>query len=342
LNRSTCTHWIANTDQATGNLRGQPKQLRIGSGFCMGAISATSDGRRSTFTKRTVEVSVLVAGIALDGNRISPPKRLTYVDAQEWPIGWTVDGSSVIFTSNRDHDWGLYKQRLDSETAEPILKGIVSKGLGALFGGVSPDGAWVLYTPYPSDHVQGEPIEVLRAPVAGGKPSLVLKAPFHDVPRCSQLPAKLCAFGTLEGNQLVFTSFDPLSGLGHELARTETDPNYFYTWNLSPDGSRIGIVKRGTGEIRIVFLQTHNERRFNAKQFDHLTGMDWTSDGTGLLLTAMRPKTALVRLDLEGNGHVLWEVGGNSPTYALASPDGSHLALLSYAIRSNVWMMEGF
>ena len=54
-----------------------------------------------------------------------------------------------------------------------------------------------------------------------------------------------------------------------------------------------------------MFLQTHNERRFNAKQFDHLTGMDWTSDGTGLLLTAMRPKTALVRLDLEGNGHVL-------------------------------------
>jgi eukaryotic-like serine/threonine-protein kinase len=342
LNRSTCTHWIAKTDKATGALSGQPKELKIGSGFCMGAISATSNGRRSTFTKRTVDISVLVAAISADGNRISPPRRLTYIDAQEWPIGWTVDSRSVIFASNRGHAWGFYKQRLDSDDAEPVLQGIVSRGLGALFGAVSPDGAWLLYTPYPGDHVPGEPIEVLRVPMTGGKPALVLKAPLSDVLRCAQLPARLCAVGTAEGNQLVFTSFDPVNGIGRELARVDIDPNFSYTWNLSSDGSRIGIVKRGTGEIRIVSLKTRKERKFYAKQWDHLFGMDWTSDGTGLLVAAARPKSALLHLDLDGNGHVIWEPGGNSPTYALASPDGSHLALLSYAIRSNVWMMENF
>ena len=54
--------------------------------------------------------------------------------------------------------------------------------------------------------------------------------------------------------QLVFTAFDPVKGRGRELTKFNTDAMADYWWDLSPDGTRIAILKRRGGRIQILWL----------------------------------------------------------------------------------------
>jgi len=59
---------------------------------------------------------------------------------------------------------------------------------------------------------------------------------------------------------LVVASLDPLGAREKELLRIPLEPGSSadvggdYAWQLSPDGSRIGIVKRHENQIRLVPL----------------------------------------------------------------------------------------
>jgi hypothetical protein len=53
----------------------------------------------------------------------------------------------------------------------------------------------------------------------------------------------------------VFTTFDPIRGKGYELTRFATDPNADYGgWGLSPDGTRIAIIKTGGNHVYLLPL----------------------------------------------------------------------------------------
>ena len=92
-------------------------------------------------------------------------------------------------------------------------------------------------------------MELLKVPTTGGTPQLIMKAAMYDTPRCAQAPAMLCAVAIVDKDQLIFTSFDPMLGRGHELARFKIDdPNKFYGWALPPDGTRIAVLKQSTAE----------------------------------------------------------------------------------------------
>jgi Tol biopolymer transport system component len=185
----------------------------------------------------------------------------------------------------------------------------------------------------------------MRVPITGGPAELVLKAPLYGWESCAVSPATLCVIAehAPDDKQLIFTAFDPVKGRGKELARFDVDPAFDYNHVLSPDGTRIAIVRRSDNRIHILFLNGQAPRVITVKGWDTLENVDWTSDGRGLFVsTSTQRGHALLRVDLKGNARVLWEQQQGLETYAVPSPDSRHLAIMGWSVNSNIWTLENF
>jgi Tol biopolymer transport system component len=133
-----------------------------------------------------------------------------------------------------------------------------------------------------------------------------------------------------------------MKGRGRELAELETDATADYRWDLSPDGARLAILKHREGRIQILSLNEQPLREITVKGWNRLTSVNWAADGKGLYVSSLDEKgSLLLSVDLKGNARVLWQTGGGG-TYGLPSPDGRHLAMLSWTNNTNMWMMENF
>jgi hypothetical protein len=205
----------------------------------------------------------------------------------------------------------------------------------------------VLYLVYPQESDSSAPARLMRVPIAGGPPQLVLTAAIVDTHRCAKSPATLCAFAerTPDRKQLVFTAFDPVQGRGPELIRYDIDPNAGYTWDLSPDGTRIALRSRSEREtIHILSLRGYAPQEITVKGWNFGEyGLDWTADGKGLFVSSSIPGgMALLHVDLQGNAHLLWEQQGGVDTWGVPSPDGHHIAMPANTQNSNIWMFQNF
>jgi Tol biopolymer transport system component len=179
----------------------------------------------------------------------------------------------------------------------------------------------------------------------GGPARLVLKAPLYGWHSCAVSPATSCVIAehTPDGKQLIFTSFDPVKGRGRELTRLDIDPTVDYNHVLSPDGTRIAVIKRSEGRIHILSLIGQAPREINVKNWGNLENVDWTADGKALLASSPTQRGhALLRVDFQGNAQLLWEQQQDLETYAVPSPDGRHLAIMGWSLNSNIWSMEDF
>jgi eukaryotic-like serine/threonine-protein kinase len=342
-NGVVCRAWIARLDTRLAKFAGKPQQLTQAKRPCMSSMSATGDGKRLYFLKQISEFSIYVADLAPDAGRISPPRHLTLTEDREFPTGWTADSRDIVFVSRREGKWGFYRLSLGTQTATPILTGIATAGLGRIFPRVSPDGAWLVYAPFPEDYEPGVPIDLWRVPISGGMPQRVMKAVEYDTPRCTRAPATFCATAAMDKDQMTFTAFDPVHGPGRELARFKVDDlERSYGWDISPDGATIAALKQGGSEIYVLSLRTQQVRKIIVKGWSGLAGPDWTSDGKGLFTSSQASGSVLLHTDLLGNARVLWEPKGDNMPWALSSPDGHHVVMPGFAHSSNIWSMEDF
>jgi hypothetical protein len=131
--------------------------------------------------------------------------------------------------------------------------------------------------------------------------------------------------------------------------------NKNYVWDLSPDGTRIALLQLfgadpPAGErIRVIPLDSQPSQEIVVKGWDSLLSVDWTADGKALFVSGATPGgSSLLHVDMQGNARTLWERKGSmEPWFALApwavpSPDGRHLAIYSWSLSANMWMMENF
>jgi eukaryotic-like serine/threonine-protein kinase len=356
----SCNFWAIPIDTTTGKPKGSAKRLTSWAGFCMDDLSETADGKRLAFRKWSWQGSVYVADLTANGTRISTPKRLTLNEGRNYPGAWTGDSKAVVFGSYVDGRWRIFKQLLDEETSEPITTRDDGDVVRAR---VSPDGAWILYVPALKDVVPPSTLrKLMRVPIGGGTPELVLTGPLYGDPRCAHSPATVCVIAerTPDMTQLVFTVFDVLKGRGRELLRlnTEATADLDYIWDLSPDGTRIALLKYSAGSIRLLPLDGSPSQEVVAKGWTSLQSVNWAADGKHLFVSAAAAGgSALLHVDLQGNTHVLWEqkgsvapwnepfahwLGGPSAPWAVPSPDGRHLAIYNWNLSANMWMMEDF
>jgi serine/threonine protein kinase/Tol biopolymer transport system component len=356
----SCNFSAIPIDSRTGEPLEKPKRLTNWAGFCMDGPSPSADAKRLVFRRWSWEGTVYVADLEANGTHMTAPRRLTLNEGRNYPAAWTADSKAVVFGSYRDGRWGTYKQSLNENSAWPIVTGTDRDEEDAR---VSPDGAWLLYIASPRED-RSTLRELMRVPIDGGQPQLVLRAeaPTYAGLRCAKVPAISCVIAerSTDRKQLVFTAVDPLNGRERELARFDTDSatDITYVWDLSPDGTSVAVVKFSEGRIRIVRMGQQPPRDIVVKGWKNLQSVDWAADGKALFVSSLTTHSStLLHVDLQGNAQLLWEqkgstspagrpwdqpLGGPSASWAVPSPDGRHLAIYDWKLSANMWMMEDF
>ena len=342
-----CNLWEVRLNTATGSPIDQPRRLTNWAGFNVDSLSATSDGKRLAFQKSSSHVNIYI-GELQDGNtRLAALKKLTFSEGFNAPTAWTSDSKAVIFHSDRNGHWGIYKQELNRDSAETV---VTADDL--LFARPSPDGRWILFFALPSEYLKfkdsaiSKPLRLMRIPITGGPPELVLTARFYNGTWCAHSPSTLCAFAeqTPDRKELVFTAFDPIRGKGRELVRFATDPDADYAhWSLSPDGTRIGIIKSGGNQIHVLPLDGSPARELTVAGWNGLNSFDWSADSKGFFASNTTGQgAALLFVDLNGKPHLLWQQKSSDRTWGVSSPNGRYLAVRGQDFNGNMWMIENF
>jgi len=186
----------------------------------------------------------------------------------------------------------------------------------------------------------------MRVPVMGGTSRLVLTTQPGSKPRCAKRPATLCVISerSMDNKQLVFAAFDPLAGRGRELMRVDGPLSANYSWDLSPDGTRVAFVRSAEGPIEILSLKSQLLGKLDPKGWSTIANLAWAADGKALFVSGLsNNEMSLMQLDLHGQSHVLWRFSESGlPSQGIPSPDGRHIAISQQIKSSNIWMIENF
>lgn len=339
----SCTFWQVRLDLKSGKPIDRPSCLAYWPASHISDLSMTADGKRLAFRKLTGHNTTYVADFDAKRLRIANAKHFTLSNSVDLPADWTADSKAIIITSNRAGHIGIYKQGLTDGTAQPLVPGVT----GLQNVRMSADGNWILYLRDPEPETSPSSMtEVLRVPINGGVPEGVTKVRAGSLLLRARAPSKLCAIAepTEDRKQVVIRTFDPMKGLGPELARFTPD-SIANAWalDLSPDGTRIAAIRSPEGPIQILSLNGQPTHEIRVKGWSSMHTLNWTSDGKGILVSNGSQGGAVVlHVDLRGNAEVLWKNPGVNWTPSLESPDGRHFAFQSAPMESNVWLMENF
>ena len=338
--QNSSNFWAASLDLGTGRFVGTAARITSGDGFAV-QPSVTADGKRLIFIRAKPQVDVYVAEFSAKEPRLSTPRRLTFDEADDLPFDWTPDNKAVLFISNRTGTDNIFRQRMDATSAEMLVFGSEKRSVSRL----NPDGTQILYLvpTNPSDNSQ--PVRLMRAPINGGPPQIVLEAPAIVNFQCSRAPAAICAFSQLEPKEFVFSVFDPAIGKPHEVAKLQ-EQTFNWNWGLSPDGASIAAVTSGPTDNRIQLLSLSGQptRELVVKNWTGFISMDWAADSKGLFIASNPTGSmqSLLYVDLAGNAHPIWQVNSIWPSWAIPSRNGKYVAIPAPTVDSNAWMAENF
>jgi hypothetical protein len=213
---------------------------------------------------------------------------------------------------------------------------------------LSPDGAWLV--------IEGEPsgpgkMALYRVPIRGGISQLLFPVEGLTQYWCTDKTANFCVLGRPDPhkNELVISSFDPLIAKEKDLMRITVEPGtdagvgMDYAWQISPDGSWIGIAKRHGNTIRLVPLGKDQARTITINGYSDLTDLNWAVNSRSLFVSSLGPGGAtLLHVDLDGNAQPIWLQPQTTSFWGFSSPDARHLAISSESRETSVWMISNF
>jgi Tol biopolymer transport system component len=274
----------------------------------------------------------------------------------------------VLFFSDRDGVFHIFKQAIDETQPQLLVGGKEAAALPRL----NPDGSMVLYVNSRSDvggirEPQSPHIDaalgiqqLMRVPVSGGPPQLVLEGRGINNLQCARLPSTLCIYSELAPGEEHFYTFDPLKGKGEEITGAAIHESDFYSfnWSLSPDGKLLAFSKKfgtqGQPAIRLFSLVDAKERLISLPGWAGIATLDWSADGKSLWSTAFTTSETglwttgfdatgewtLLKVELSGKVTPMLREREMNLGWAIPSPDGSKLAIWKAAGTSNVWLAE--
>jgi serine/threonine protein kinase/Tol biopolymer transport system component len=338
--------WELQVNAGNGTPQGKARQLTDWSGFSVYSFSATADTKQLAFLRGNSHASVFVGDLAGKESRLQNSRRLTLDDNYNLPSAWTPDSREVLFSSERTSNRVMYRQAIDPGSAAQLVT--PAGNTNFYLAGLTPDRTGIL--------LEGEPLDsrkmgLFRVDPKGGAARLLFNTGGFVLFSCSDKTANLCVFGrpTAEKNELVVVAFDPRGSPGRELLRiplengSNADIGFDYWWQLSPDGSRIGIVKKHGNQIRLVPLSGGPTRTITINGYSDLLELYWAMDSQSMFVSALAPGGAiLLHVSLSGEAQPVWHRPQSTHTWGFPSPDGRHLAILDSNSESNVWMINNF
>ena len=322
-------------DERKGKAAAPPQRVTEGQGW-IGALSATSDGKRLVVSRGNTTRQVFITEPDPGNHRWKAPRRLTLDTNESLATAWTADSKAVLFVSDRNGTWKLFKQNIDETTAEVLVEGRSMR-----FPRLSADGLQVLYLVESQRGDHSLPASLMSRPLAGGSPQLVLRENGITNYQCARAPSQLCIFSKLVGYDHILVSFDLEHGAGREITRI---PSGLSHWSLSPDGSRLALV---LDPHRIRFLSPNTGATHDVSLNDWpLFNVDWSADGARVFIRSITPAGAPVILALNeaGKAEVVIEGQlGSNFAFFIQSPDGRHGILeMPTPGDNNAWMVENF
>jgi Tol biopolymer transport system component len=316
------------------------KPVRISQGFGrIDSLSVSADGKRLTFVRENGQFQVWIAEIDPAMPHFRTPRRLTLDENQNVVTAWTPDSRSVLFTSNRNGVWKIFRQSLDQYVPDVVVEG------RNIFGPrLSPDGKYILYGMGYTAEDPTHAVRIMEIPTGGGSPRQILqKASVFNV-ECARSPSKLCLLDSIVGSADQFEWFNPEKGETREFVTFQHKLRH--NWGLSPDGSQLALLLRET-DSNITFVNVRDKTLHDVelKQWLYLNGIDWAADGKSVFVTGRNEDLAPVVLSVEPSGNVRVLLEGDKALWypwVVPSPDGRYGALSVYSSDRNVWMMEDF
>ena len=337
--------WQVMTDPQTGKPTAKPAKITNWDGFLALSPSVSLNASRMVVVRGHNRDDVYVGELKDSGTRLGSPRRLTVSESLDYISEWTRDSKAILFESDRTGRSQIFKQRLDLDSAEPLIQGPDDESSGEL----SVDGAWILYwsSAHGGDGSPQTARRIMRFPASGGPPEQVLESP--DDPtndfNCPSLPGGLCVLSRWEQGQLIFDALDPIQGRGKELARTTLGHPNNLNWMVSPDGSRIVIASQDqlSEQIRILDLRKGTERNLQLPHGWLIWSVNWAADSNALFVAAQSNDYLIVRIELDGKTHVLLNRGRHQSVFLpCPSPDGRYLAFSQQTFEDNAWLLENF
>ena len=306
-------------------------------------LSASADGKRITFTKNYLNPGIYISEVS-PSSTLSPPRRLTLDSWRDYPFAWTADNRAVLFSSDRDGSYHIFKQQIDQSAPELLIGGTGWSSLPRL----APDNSTLLFEVWPGVGEPGVSRRVMRTALTGGPPQLVLQPEHLGNIQCARPPSDLCLYDTRNATKLSFFRFDPLTGKSEELPqiRIQDQDSYAYNWTLSPDGKILALARgklvQRPAEITFLSLRDGSRHTVAVPAWAGIRSIDFAADGRSVWAPAYTNtgKSALLNIDLQGRAKTVLEDSEMTIGWAIPSPDGKHLAFWKARGTSNVWLLE--
>jgi hypothetical protein len=329
---------------STGHISGRPTRLTATPDDVF-ALNVSADGKRIAFTKDSWIPAIYISDLRPGADGITDPKRLTLDNWKNIPFAWTPDSKAVVFVSDRDGIFHIYKQQIDQTVSEILVGGKEQANVPRL----APDNS-LLYVVWPNLGEPTRPSRLMRVPVVGGRPEIVVQENGIGNLQCARPPSTLCLYHIGSATRLSFFRFEPTTGRSEELPelRIEDEAPHTYNWNLSPDGKMLVTAKvagvKQDPSINFYSLEDGSKRTVSVKAYAGIGGLDFAADNKSLWATAFTndEKCVLLNIDLQGHIKTMLEDREMMIAWAIPSPDGSHLAIAKGRGSSNVWMAERF
>jgi len=337
--------WAIPVEPHTAQPAGKPERVTPWSDFMSVDLTVTADGKRLSYLKEYMWDDLYLGELGPGGASIKPQRRFTFDRRGSSPQGWTRDSQAILFRSNRNGRFEIFKQGLRDSVAETVVQGPDDYDNPIL----SPDGSLLLYTERArtAPGAPAPPYRLVRRPVAGGSPEPILELPALGGWGywCPPNPRAGCVLMLDEGKDMVFYRLDLTRGKGERLGAIEG----WHQFSLSPDGERIALLteKEHRPTIRLLTIADHKWRELSLEPGSNTGDLTWTADGKGFFVTASQ-------LRWHNRGAVLYVTlaGKTNPLpltsdflnirNLLPSPDGKFLAFEALGYDSNVWILDNF
>lgn len=340
-----CTFAALRINAVTGTPLGKPQRIAPWAEACIQGPTVTTKGDSISYVDGPIKATVLTMDVEAAGKPLSVPKRLTMSEGSDSPGSWLPDNRTVVFQSTRTGQFEVFKQADPNEAAVQLTREPGDK----YWPRATSDGAWIVYQNLPHVLPNGlsvvtyaESRPLLRISPAGGEPQTVMQQPLVLSHRCARR-VNICLVSGMNATKdhLVFSSIDFAKGKGHEVATFPIDSPGDYSWDISGDGTRIGIARRGQAQIQILSLENATVVTVPVKGWVRHQGFDWASDDQGFFVgTATAAGTALLHVNLQGSIRTVWRQEGGLRTSGIQSPDGHRLTLIGWIRQSNLWVMK--
>ena len=367
--------WALQIDARTGKPVGNPERITSGPD-AKPLESVSTDGKRMAFIRTNIVPTVYTTEVNQRTRQIAPLERLTMDELQNRPYEWTPDGKAVLYVSNREGGFHIFRQDMDSATPELVVGAPYYTNILRL----NPEGTEIFFTnelseaeskkssgqaqteevkadrkkpaePETGYEFRSRMVRMMHVPLAGGTPQVLFEEPGINNFQCARAPSQACLFSKFVKGAMVFFKFDPSTGAHGEWIRvSNASPEWEgYNWTLSPDGKMVALSKGKThvstgADVRLVPLDGGAEKVLYVTGWAGLSTIDWAADGKSLWASArLRGETrTLVNIDLQGHAKPVLEEKTPHVGWAIPSRDGKRLAILEAAGDSNVWLLEGF